>query len=107
VEGGTYRVDLSFAVAAPVTKDHLARYVTEFAKLLPDGSRIVSVGDVPAAEGVADVVATIRAISPAEALRDVARAVEASILATDGSLGAFGPLRLAVVEHDPEAPPPA
>jgi hypothetical protein len=80
MEGGTYRVDLTFAVGTTSPdKARFRRAVDELVRVLPDGSRVVRVGDAPTGgPGVIEVAVSVPAAgrSSAQALRDVARAVE-------------------------------
>src|SRR5258705_9608325 len=98
-----FRVDLTFATGVGTPDlERYGRAVAELVKVLPDGSRILNVGDA-GGPGVIDVAVSIPAAgrSSAQALRDVARSVEMAAVAAAGTEN-LGQCRRAVVERVPE-----
>jgi hypothetical protein len=98
----TYRVNLTFEVLARhYDPARFARVAANFADFLPSGSQTLSAKS-GAEDGVADVVAKLPAAGLAQALRDVARAVELAVAQEVSGLDNLGPLRSAHVERTPD-----
>jgi hypothetical protein len=106
MEGGTYRVELTFdvGVGSP-DNERFGRAVDKLVRVLPDGSRLLRVGDAPTGgPGVIEVAASVPAAgrSSAQALRDVARAVDLAAVAAAGIENLPECCRRAVVERLPD-----
>jgi hypothetical protein len=98
----TYRVNLTFEVLArDYDPARFARVAANFADFLPSGSQTLSAKS-GAEDGVADVAAKLPAASLAQALRDVARAVELAAVQEKRGLDDLGPMRSAHVERTPD-----
>lgn len=98
----TYRVHLKFEVLPPsYDPARFARLAANFAGFLPSESETLSAKS-GAEDGVADVVAKLPAASLAQALRDVARAVELAVAQEPSGLDYLGPMRSAHVERAPD-----
>jgi len=95
----TYRVDIAFEVRGGPDPDRHGQAVDRFVRLPPPGSEPL-LAESPAAspDGLARLVATVPAHGPAQALRDVHRAVEVMV-AEIGRLEELGPMRRTVVEY--------
>lgn len=93
----TYRVDLAFEV---LTRDYdptrFARVAGKFAEILLWGSQTLRARS-RAEDGTASVSAKVRAESPAQALRDVTRALELAAAGENVGLDALGPMQRAQV----------
>jgi hypothetical protein len=95
----TYRVEIAFDLLAEPDPKRLVGAAVRFVRLLPPGSEALVIESKAAgSDGLARVAATVPAHGPAEALRDVARAVEV-MAAEAGRLDALGPMRRAFVEY--------
>ena len=101
----TYRVEIAFELRGGPDPDRHGQAVDGFVRLLPPGSEPLF-AESPAAspDGLARVAATVPAHGPAQALRDVARAVEVEA-AEIGRLEELGPMRRTVVEYLGDQPP--
>ena len=98
----TYRVNLTFEVVADdYDPGRFARLAANFAACLPSGSQTLSAKS-GAEDGLAGVVAKLPAASLAQALRDVAHAVELAVIQETSGLDNLGPMRSAHVERTPE-----
>lgn len=93
-----YRVDLAFQVR---TRDYnptrFARVAAKFAEILPWGSQTLNAQS--AQDGIARVSAKVPAETPAQALRDVTRALELAAASENVGLDALGPTQSAHVER--------
>jgi hypothetical protein len=87
----TYRVNLAFEV---LTRDYdptrFARVAAKFADILPRGSQTLR-AQSGTEDGTASVSAKVRDESPAQALRDVTRALELAAAGENVGLDALGP----------------
>jgi hypothetical protein len=99
MDAETYRVDIAFELLADPRPELLGRTVDRFVRLLPHGAQPMAIESKDAsADGLARVAATVPAHGPAQALRDVARALEV-MAAESGRLDEVGPMRRTVVEY--------
>jgi hypothetical protein len=95
----TYRVEIAFDLYVKLEPAGLGRAVDRFVQLLPPGSETLAIESKDASsDGLARVAAMVPARGPAQALRDVARALEV-IAAEAGKLDDMGPMRRTVVEY--------
>jgi hypothetical protein len=100
----TYRVDIAFEQLAEPEPRQFGQAVDRFVRVLPPGSEALLAESTAArADGLARVAATVPAHGPAQALRDVARALEL-MAAEFGGLDELGPMRRTVVEYVGDEP---
>jgi hypothetical protein len=76
MEGGHYEVDITFEIIRPDPAPSSASVVQRIEALLPEGSAVRSVTRGSAHERRGGIDVTLHSMSPAMALRDVARAIE-------------------------------
>jgi hypothetical protein len=100
MDSETYRVDIAFEVAPqPPDPARLGRAATRLAELLPRDALTLRIeGATATPDGLTRVAARVHANGPAQALRDVSRALEL-IAAEVGKLDDIGPMRRCMVER--------
>jgi hypothetical protein len=99
-----YRVAVEFA-APDLVAGSVGRRVSKFESLLPGDSSVCVVRESPV-EGVGEVEVYITSMSPAMALRDVARAVELVSVTPAGMPDKMPDVVRASVARVSEPPPP-
>jgi len=93
----TYHVNLAFEVLTRgYDPTQFARVAAKFAEILPRGSQTLP-AQTGTEDGTASVSAKVRAESPAQALRDVTRALELADAGENVGLDALGPMQHAQV----------
>jgi hypothetical protein len=99
MDADTYRVDIAYELLAEPDPEQFGQAVEKFVRLLPQGSQTLLVeSNAARPDGLARVAATVPARGPAQALRDVARALE--VMAFElGLLDEVGAMRRTVVEY--------
>ena len=94
----TYRVDVAFEVFSAPDPERQGQIVGKIIRLLPEGSQpLLAESTAASPDGLARIAATVPAHGPAQALRDVAQAIEL-MAAEVGSLDDLGRMRRTVVE---------
>ena len=94
-----YRVEIAFEVRGGPDPDLHGQAIDRFVRLLPPGSEpLLAESSAASDDGLARLAATVPAHGPAQALRDVHRAVEV-MAAEIGRLEELGPMRRTVVEY--------
>ena len=104
MKADTYRVDIAFELRGGPDPDLHGKALDRFVHLLPPGSEpLLAESSAASPDGLFRLAATVPAHGPAQALRDVHRAVEVTVTEI-GRLDELGPMRRTVVEYLDDQP---